>query len=90
MNKKHCFGLQKFKSCSRGNSINRLFSCTDLFRSYQQIPAHEGDIPKTAIVTPFGLFEFPFMTFDTSYASQTFQLFMNIVLSRSDFTFCFF
>ena len=67
----------------------KIFSKMDLLKSYFQVPVHEDDIPKTAIITPFGSYTFAYSTFGLRNAGATFQRLMDCILGDLPFCACY-
>ena len=78
--------IQDFTSNVAGSHV---FSTLNLVKGYYQVEMFPDDIPKTAIIPPYGLFEFVHMLFGLRNAGSTFQHLMDCVLAGLSFIFVY-
>jgi len=76
--------LQNFTERLRGC---KMFSRINLVKAFHQVPMKPEDVKKTAITTPFGLYEFVVMPMGLRNSPQTFQRCMDTMFR--DLPFCF-
>lgn len=76
------YPIPRIQDFTYGLAGKTVFSKIDVNRAFHNIAINPSDIEKTAIITPFGLFEFPRMTFGLCNAAQTYQRFMDNVVVK--------
>ena len=82
------FPLPRIQDCLDTISGSTLFTCVDLLAGYHQVPVKEADIPKTAFVTKYGLYEFTRMPMGLKSSAQTFQRLIELVLQGLQWSIC--
>ena len=83
------YPLPHIKDFNGSLTGKRIFSKVDLLRGYHQISVTSADIPKTAVITPFGLWEFLRMPFGLKNAAQAFQRLMDGILCDLNFIYLY-
>ncbi|GFW18912.1 hypothetical protein TNCV_5133651 [Trichonephila clavipes] len=78
--------LNDFAHALHGKGI---FSKIDILKAFHQIPIAECDIPKTAVTTLWGLYDYTHLCFGLVNAPQTFMRFMHEVLRGLPFCFVY-
>ena len=84
-----CYPVPHIQDFSANLEGTHVFSKIDLMRGYHQIPVADEGVPKTAIITHFGLYEFLRMPFGLKNAAQAFQRFMDTVCQALEFAFVY-
>lgn len=82
------FPLPRVQDCLDTVRGSIFFSTFDLTSGYHHVPVKEDDIPKTAFITKYGLYEFTTMPMGLSTACATFQRLMELILQGLNWQTC--
>jgi hypothetical protein len=84
----HCKPCRASQDCLDAVSGSTLFTTVDMTSGYHQVPVKKSDIPKTAFVTKYGLYEFTKMPMGLKSAPMTFQRVMELALQGLQWQIC--
>ena len=82
------FPIPRTRDCLDAVAGAKLFSTFDVTSSYHQIPVREEDIPKTAFITKYGLYEHCTMPMGMKNSSATMQRCMEAILHGVNWISC--
>lgn len=82
------FPLPRIQDCLDAGSRSTLFTTVDMTSGYHKVPVKESDIPKTAFVTKYGLYEFTKTPMGLKSAPMTFQRVMELALQGLQWQSC--
>lgn len=88
LTQKDAHPLPRTQDCLDALAGSTLWSTLDISSAYHQVPVADEDIPKTAVITRCGLFEFTKMPFGLTGATATFQRMMELALSGLQWKTC--
>ena len=69
-----CYPLPNLQDLTARLHDTTIFSKLDLVKAYHQVTVHPSDIPKKAVITPFGLFEYLYMPYGLCNAPRPFSV----------------
>ena len=82
------FPIPRIQDCLDAVSGSTIFTTVHMTSGYHQVPVKESDIPKTAFVTKYGLYEFTKMPMGLKSAPMTFQRVMKLALQGLQWQSC--
>ena len=88
LTRKDAFPLPRTDDCLDAVTGAVWFSTLDVTSAYNQVPIKVEDIPKTAFITKYGLFEYTTMPFGLCNAPATFQCSMELALRGLQWSCC--
>jgi Reverse transcriptase (RNA-dependent DNA polymerase) len=86
---RHKYPLPNLMDLSANMDGCTVFSKIDLVKAFHQVPIAPEDRKKTAVITPFGLFEYNYMPFDFCNAAQTLQRLQDNLFQDLPFVFVY-